>query len=78
MNRAFGVQVTVNDVSGGGQVAQPLVIVARDERDAELIAAAAGGSDAQTLRELTDEEIASYGLDLEKHGDTKALPALNL
>ncbi len=77
MNRAFGVQVTL-----GGADAQPypLVVVATGERDAEMVAARAAGGEASatTLRELTPEEAAQYGLDLARHGDAKALPSLNL
>jgi hypothetical protein len=58
----------------------PLVVVARDERDAELIAAQAAGpnASAETLRELTEDEITAYGLDLQNHGSAKVLPILNL
>lgn len=75
MNKAYGVQVTTN---GGEGV--PLVVVARSERDAELVASAVAGEEAQaqTLRELSEEEIAHYGLDVSRHGDTKALPVLHL
>jgi hypothetical protein len=55
-------------------------VAATDERDAELIAAAAaGGGEAQTevIRELTPDEARDYGLDLAVRGDVKALPALN-
>ena len=77
MNRAYGVQVTANDESGD---AVPLVVVARNERDAELVASAAAGGEvqAQTVRELSEDEVASYGLDLTKHGDMRALPVLHL
>ena len=80
MNRGFGVQVTLQSPDGGEPVVQPLVVVARDERDAELVAAAKGGehADAQTIRELTDDEVQNYGLNLDVHGDAKALPVLNL
>lgn len=77
MNKAFGVQVTLpGDESG----VRPLVVVARDERDAELVAAGAAGAgaSASTLRTLTDEEARQYGLDLARHGDARALPALDL
>ncbi len=77
MNKAYGVQVTAKD-SGGDAI--PLAVVARNERDAELIASAAAGGEAQaqTLRELSEDEVASYGLDMNRHGDTKALPVLHL
>jgi hypothetical protein len=77
MNKGYGVQVTAND--GGGD-AVPLAVVARNERDAELVASAAAGGNvqAETFRELSDDEAASYGLDLNRHGDAKALPVLHL
>ncbi|KAA2241058.1 hypothetical protein [Salinarimonas soli] len=77
MNRAFGVQVTMPGDDAG---AYPLVVVATGERDAELVAARAAGGEASavTLRELTEEEARQYGLDMGRHGDAKALPALNL
>ena len=80
MNKGFGVQVTVSSGEDAPAQVQPLVVVARDERDAELVAvAAAGGSaSAETVRQLSDEEVANYGLDLARHGDAKALPVLNL
>ena len=78
MQKAFGVRVTIRG-AGGGPVLQPLAVAARDERDAELTAAAAAGGGAQTevVRELTPDEARDYGLDLEVPGDVKALPALN-
>ncbi len=77
MNRAFGVQVTLPRDEAG---AYPLVVVATGERDAELVAARAAGSGASavTLRALTDDEARQYGLDLDRHGDAKVLPSLNL
>jgi hypothetical protein len=80
MQKAFGVRVAIRGAGGGEPVLQPLAVAARDERDAELIAAAAaGGGDAQTevVRELTPDEARDYGLDLTVPGDVKALPALN-
>ncbi len=77
--RGFGVQVTVRGTDGGAGRVQPLVVVARDERDAERVAAAAvrDAADAQTLRALTADEVRNYELDLDRHGDAKSLPALN-
>ncbi len=77
MNRAFGVQVTLPGDDAG---ARPLVVVARDERDAELVAAraAGAGANASTLRALTADEARQYGLDLARHGDARALPSLDL
>jgi hypothetical protein len=77
MNRAFGVQVTMPGEDGQ---TYPLVVVATGERDAELVAARAAGGEASaaTLRELDAEEARQYGLDMTRHGDAKALPALNL
>lgn len=79
MHRAFGVTVTVATPNGEASTA-PLVVVAKDERDAELVAAglAGAGASAETMRELTSQEAAEYGLDLNELGDAKALPVLNL
>lgn len=76
-NRAFGVQVTPQ---GGDGRPHPVVVIARDEFDAELVAAEAAGGRADTrfVRELSEDEAEQYGLDLRRHGDAKALPALNL
>ena len=78
MYRAFGVTVTVPAPNGAPSVA-PLVVVANDERDAELVAAriAGNGASAETLRELTAQEAVEYGLDLNEPGNAKALPILN-
>ena len=80
MNKGFGVTVTVTQSGDQEAKTAPLVVVARDERDAELVAAQAAGpnASAETLRELTDEEILAYGLDLQAHGTAKVLPILNL
>lgn len=79
MHKGFGVQVTIPSLEGRGATTTPLAVVARDERDAELVAAAAaGGGSAQVIRELSHDETVDYGLDLGRHGDVKALPALNL
>jgi hypothetical protein len=80
MNRGFGVSVTVPQQGGEDPVTTPLVVVAVDERDAEIVAArlAGSGASAETLRELTREEILEHGLDLEEHGSAKALPILRL
>ncbi len=55
-------------------------VVARDEQDAELVAAEAGGAGAQAeaLRELSDEEVLKHGLDLQEHGSVRVLPILSL
>jgi hypothetical protein len=80
MNKGFGATVTVPQPDGQEPKTAPLVVVARDERDAELVAAQAAGpqASAETLRELTDEEIVAYDLDLKAHGSAKVLPILNL
>jgi hypothetical protein len=80
MNKGFGVTVTVVQPGNQEPTTAPLVVVARDERDAELVAARAAGPNAhaETLRELTDEEILAHGLDLQTHGSAKVLPILNL
>jgi hypothetical protein len=79
MQKGFGVQVRVRNVDGGAAVAQPLAVAAQDESEAALVAAAAFGesAEAEVLRELSAEEVRSYGLDLALRGDIKALPALN-
>jgi hypothetical protein len=79
MHRAFGVAVTVPGPNGGASVG-PLVVVAEDEREAELVAArvAGDGASAETMRELTSQEAVEYGLDLSELGSAKALPILNL
>ena len=76
MNKGFGVQVR-RHLAGSEPVVQPLAVVATDERDAELVAAAFIGGDAETIRQLTADEVMNYGLDLSVHGDAKALPILN-
>ena len=80
MNKGFGVTVTVTQPGDQAPRTAPLVVVARDEVDAELVAARAAGPNAQaeTLRELTDEEVREHGLDLQAHGTPKVLPILNL
>ena len=80
MNKAFGVTVTVTQMGDREPKTAPLVVVARDERDAELVAAQAAGpnASAETLRELTEDEVLAYELDLQAHGSAKVLPILNL
>ncbi len=80
MNKAFGVTVTVTQPGELVSKTAPLVVVARDELDAELVAAMAAGPNAraETLRELTDDEVRKHGLDLQAHGSAKVLPILNL
>lgn len=80
MNKGFGVTVTVTQPGQREPTTAPVVVVARDERDAELVAAQAAGphASAETMRELTDDEVQAYGLDLQVHGSAKALPILNL
>lgn len=80
MNKAFGVQVTVTTPGAQEAKTVPVIVVARDDQDASLVAAEAAGGDAQaeTLRELTEEEVTEHGLDLGEHGSVKALPILNL
>jgi hypothetical protein len=78
--KGFGVTVTVTRPGDAEPTTAPLVVVARDERDAEAVAEEAAGADAraETLRELTEEEVREHGLDLQAHGTAKALPILNL
>ena len=80
MNKGFGVTVTVVQPGNQEPTTASVVVVARDERDAELVAARAAGPNAhaETLRELTDAEIVAHGLDLQTHGSAKVLPILNL
>lgn len=80
MNKGFGVQVTVPGSGDGAAKVAPVLVVARDEQDAEILAAQAAGAGAQAeaLRELTDEEISEHGLDLQAHGSVTALPVLSL
>jgi hypothetical protein len=54
MNKGFGVTVTVKQPGDQEPKTAPLVVVARDEPDAELVAAQAAGPHAyaETLREL--------------------------
>jgi len=79
MYKGFGVTVTVTR-GGAGATTAALLVVARDERDAEAVAEKAAGPDAlaETLRELTDAEVHEHGLDLGAHGTAKVLPILNL
>ncbi|NNM72053.1 hypothetical protein [Enterovirga aerilata] len=80
MNKGYGVTVTRTDGGGGMPEKSALVVVATDELDAELVASRVAGaaSEAETLRELTEEEVLEYGLDLEDHGSAKALAVPNL
>ncbi|HZH50498.1 MAG TPA: hypothetical protein VEZ16_01315 [Microvirga sp.] len=80
MFKGFGVTVTVMRPGDREPKTAPLVVVARDESDAELVAVQAAGPDAsaETMRELTDEEVEAHGLDLQAHGSAKVLPILNL
>ena len=80
MYKAFGVAVTVTREGSARSTTAPLVVVARDERDAEAVAERAAGPNAmaETLRELSDEEAREHGLDLQTHGAAKLLPILNL
>jgi hypothetical protein len=61
---------------------QPWVVVARDADDAALVAAraccSAAAIDAETFRELSDDEVREHALDLANHGMAKALPTLEL
>lgn len=80
MNRAYGVQVTVTPPGAREAQVAPVVVVARDDQDAAVVAAEAAGAGAQaeTLRELTAEEVAEHDLDLEAHGSVKSLALLKL
>jgi hypothetical protein len=80
MNRAFGVTVTIPPLGSAKPQVQPWVVVARDADDAALVAVraccSAAAIDAETFRELSEDEIREHALDLAKHGMAKALPAL--
>ncbi|TXN40554.1 hypothetical protein FV232_24440 [Methylobacterium sp. WL30] len=80
MNKAFGVQVTVTPPGAQEAKTAPVIVVAKDDQDAALVAAEAAGEGAQadTLRELTEEEVMEHDLDLSEHGIVKALSILNL
>ena len=82
MNKAYGVSVTIPSFGGGTPQVQPWVVVATDEQDAALVAVRAccsGASpDAETLRELSPDEIREHDLDLLRHGMARALPTLAL
>jgi hypothetical protein len=79
MNKGYGVTIKVAQPGDPEPTTAPLVVVARDERDAEVVAEKAAGPNAhaETLRELTEEEILEYGLDMNAHGTAKALPILH-
>ena len=80
MYKGFGVTVTVSQEGSAGSTTAPVVVVARDARDAEEVAERVAGPNAmaETLRELTDDEAREHDLDLQAHGTVKALPILNL
>jgi hypothetical protein len=80
MYKGFGVTVTITQEGSAGPTTTPLVVVARDARDAEAVAEKAAGPNAlaETLRELTDDEAREHALDLQAHGTAKVLPILNL
>ncbi len=80
MNNGYGVTITRVDAGGGAPEKTALVVVATDELDAELVASRVAGpaSEAEIFRELTDDEVLEYGLDLEEHGSAKALAVPNL
>jgi hypothetical protein len=80
MYKGFGVTVTLTPPGTTQTTTAPLVVVARDEQDAEAVAEKAAGGEAiaETLRELTADEVHEHGLDLAVHGSAKALPILKL
>ncbi|GJD64394.1 hypothetical protein [Methylobacterium frigidaeris] len=80
MNKAFGVQVTVAQDHVSEPKIAPVLVVAHDEMDAELLAseAAGPGASATVMRELTAEEVIEHQLDLSQHGSMKSLPILHL
>lgn len=80
MNKAYGVTVTGGEAASSASQASAYVVVATDELDAEVVASRAAGPDstAETLRELTSDEVREYGLDLAEHGSGKTLAVPNL
>ena len=80
MNKGYGVTVTRTDAAGGAPEKSALVVVATDELDAELVASRVAGaaSEAEIFRELTEEEVLEYGLNLDDHGSAKSLAVPNL
>ena len=74
-NRAYGVRVDVP-----GRAGVPVLVIARDELDAELLAAQAAGPDAhaEVFRELDRDEIREHGLDLRERGSVRSLATLRL
>jgi hypothetical protein len=74
MNKAFGVAVTTPGPDGEPEPSA-VVVVADDEIDAALVAATIAGdtAGADTMRELTTEEIREHGLDLDQPGTGKTL-----
>lgn len=74
MNKAFGVAVTTPGPDGEPEPSA-VVVVADDELDAALVAATIAGdtAGADTMRELTPEEIREHGLDLDQPGTGKTL-----
>lgn len=80
MNKAYGVSVTRVDAGGALPDRSALVVVATDELDALVVAERVMGatSDAETLRELTEDEVLEHGLDLAEHGSAKSLAVPDL
>lgn len=80
MNKAFGVQVTVTKAHSSESKTAPVLVIARDEFDAELLVsqAAGPGSSATALRELTSQEVAEHQMNLDERGSMKSLPVLDL
>lgn len=74
-NRAYGVRVDVP-----GRAGVPVLVVAGDELDAELLAAQAAGPDAsaEVFRKLNRDEIREHGLDLRDRGSVRSLATLRL
>ena len=75
VNRAYGVRVDTPDRAG-----VPVLVVAGDEWEAELMAAEAAGphTRAEVFRELDRAEIREHGLDLNERGSIKSLAVLRL
>ena len=71
MNKAFGVQVTVTPQGQQEPKVAPLIVVATDEQDAAVVAAVGAGAQAETLRELTEEEVTEHGLTYKNVGASR-------
>ena len=79
MSKAFGVAVTTPGPDSES-ASSAVAVVAADELDAALVAAEIAGADsgADTMRELTPDEVRQHGLDLDQPGTGKIVPVPKL